>query len=520
MAFPNCASNSQVVALTLPHCSRFSARPNACQFDHLPLQQQGNKPRNKLHWGFSDMDWANERFNQITTDVQCADENSLIAAGSTEFQHQAQNLHGLLPQYYAGSEPGAVPAESSAYRYSTTILDDAHQSNKLLQARSRFGYLLNEAQSASTTVCTEPRYRSNQQTPPTVIDLPQSLAPLDHRLQSNVFSLEQPQFRLNDTFHNHLQSSAFLGLDDIFDDQQFSAPLENQPHIFNGQQSLHNQPQTNVFSLPQPQAGVDDSPHIFDDQQSFAPLDSQLQSGVLPVQSQSGLGNLPYIFNDQQSLHNQPHRSVFSLGQPQAGVDDFPHIINDQQSLHNQPHRSVFSLGQPQAGVDDFPHIFDDQQSLHNQPHRSVFSLPQPQAGADDIFNDQQSLHNQPHRSIFSLPQPQAGVDDFPHIFDDQQSFAPLDSQLQSGILPAQLQSGYFENLSHQQISAAFINSGSNTLSNPAHFPNEQSSSIVIPLTPASAEYHNTSTALVIQDPRKPSRQTSCIGCRVQKIKV
>jgi hypothetical protein len=334
------------------------------------------------------MDWANERFNQIIIDVQCADENSLIAAGSTEYQHPAQNLlvlHGLLPQSRAGSEPGAVPAESSACRFSTTILDDAHQSNELLQARSHFGNLPNKPQSASTAVCTEPQYRPNPQTPPTFIDLQndtfqnqQSLVPLDH--QSNVFSLGQPQFRLNDTFHNHLQSSVFSGLRD--------------------------------------------SPHIFDDQQSLAPLDSR--SDVSPAQSQPGLGNLPYIFDDQQSLQS----------------------------------------------------------------------------------------------SVFSLAQSQSCLGDSPHIFDDQQSLAPFASQLQSGVLPAQLQSGYFENLSQQQISAAFINSGGNILSNPAHFPNEQSSSIVIPLTPASAENHSTSTALVIQDLRKPSRQTSCIGCRVQKIKV
>jgi hypothetical protein len=57
---------------------------------------------------FSDIDWANKGFNQINTDVQPADENALIAASSTEFQHPAQNLNGLLPQY------------------STTILDAPH----------------------------------------------------------------------------------------------------------------------------------------------------------------------------------------------------------------------------------------------------------------------------------------------------------------------------------------------------------------------------------------------------------
>jgi hypothetical protein len=413
------------------------------------------------------MDWANERFNQITTDIQCADENSL---------HPAQNLHALLPQYCAGSGPGAVPAD--------TILDDAHQSNELLQARSHFGNLLNEPQSASTAVCTEPQYRPNPQTPPTFIDLQcdtfqnqQSLVPLDH--QSNVSSLGQPQFRLNDTFHNHLQSSAFSGLGDpphIFDDQESLAPLDSQ----------------NDISPAQSQLGLGNLPYIFDNQQSlqsnaFSGLDEQSldsQTDVLPAQSQSGLGNLPYIFDDQQSLYNQPQNSVFA--QPHVNLGDFPHIFDDQQSLASSASQLDILLVQPQSGLSDSPHIFDNQQSLYNQPQNSVFA------------------------------QPQGNLSDFPHIFDDQQSLAPFASQLQSGVLPAQLQSGHFENLSHQQFSAAFINSGGNILLNPAHFPNEQSSSIVIPLTPASAGYHNTSTALVIQDPRKLTRQTSCIGCRIQ----
>jgi hypothetical protein len=465
-----------------------SPRPNArpIRSSTASTAGQGNNQGTNFI-DFSDMGWGNEGFNQITTDVQSADEHSPIAAGSTEFQHPAQNLHGLLPPYRVGSEhvPGAVPVESSAY-YSTTVVDVAHQSSEFLPAQSHFGDFPNEQQSASAAVCTQPQHLSNQQVPPTFIDLQcdtfqnqQSIAHLDRRLQSNVFSLEQPQFCLNDTFHNHLQSSAFSALGD--------------------------------------------SPHIFDDQQSLAPLDSQLQSGVLPAQSQSGLGNLPYIFDDQQSLHNQPQSSVFALAQPQAVLGDFPHIFDDQQFLHNQPQSSVFALAQPQAVLGDSPHIFDDQQSLHNQPQSGVYALAQPQAGLGDsshifedqqslqaglgdslhIFEDQQSLHNQPQSSAFS------GLGDSPHIFDDQQYLAPFASQLQSGSFPAQ-----------SQFSAAFINSGSNILSSPTQFPNEQSSSIVIPLNPASAEYHNTSTALAIQDPRGLSRQTSCIGCRVQKIKV
>ena len=323
--------------------------------------------------GFSDMDWANEGFNQINTDVQPADENAHIAI-STEFQHLAQN--------------------------STTILDDAHQSNELLG--SHFGNLLNKPQSASAAVCTEPQYRSNRQTPINLhydtFQNQRSLAPLDHRLQSNV-SLEQPQFRLNNTFHNHVQSSAFSGLGD--------------------------------------------SPHIFDDQQSLTPLDND----VLLAQSQPGLGDLPYIFDDQQSLHNQPQSRVFSLAQSQSHLGDSPDIFDDE---------SLALLdSQLQTGV-----------------------LP---------------------------AQSQPGLGNLPYLFDDQQSLAPFAS---------------FDNLSHQQFSAAIITSGSTIPSNPVHFPNEQSSSIVIPLTPASAGYHNTSTALIIQDPRKLTRQTSCIGCRIQKIKV
>lgn len=225
------------------------------------------------------MDWANEGFNQINTDVQPADENALIAA-----------LHGLLPQY------------------SITTLDDAHQSNEHLG--SHFGNFLNEPRSASAAVRTESQYRSNQQTP---IDLQydtfqnqRSLALLDHRLQSNV-SLEKPQF----------QSSAFSGL---VDDQSL-APLDND------------------VSPAQSQPGLGDLPYIFD-HQSLALLDSQLQSGVLPAQSQPGLGNLPYIFNDQQSFtlfasfenlsHQQFSAAVINSG---STVSSNPaHFPNEQSS--------------------------------------------------------------------------------------------------------------------------------------------------------------------------------------------
>jgi hypothetical protein len=464
MAFPNRAANP-----------KFSHSRSLQQMDQAD-SQQGSAParfnqsnnQGTSFIGFSDMDWANEGFNQINTDVQPADEIAHIAI-STEFQHLVQN--------------------------STTILDDAHQSNELLG--SHFGNLLNKPRSASAAVCTEPQYRSNRQTP---IDLHYDtfqnqrslLAPLDHRLQSNV-SLEQPQFRLNDPFHNHVQSSAFSGLGD--------------------------------------------SPHIFDDQQSLTPLDND----VLLAQSQPGLGNLPYLFDDQQSLHNQPQSRVFSLAQPQASLGDSPHVFDDQQSLHNQPQSKVFSLAQSQSRLGDSPDIFDDESlALLDSQLQSGVLPAQSQPGLGDlpyIFDDQQSLHNQPQSKVFSLAQSQSRLGDSPDIFDDE-SLAILDSQLQSGVLPAQSQPGLgnlpylfddqqslapfasFENLSHQQFSAAIITSGSTIPSNPVHFPNEQSSSIVIPLTPASAGYHNTSTALVVQDPRKLTRQTSCIGCRIQKIKV
>ncbi|KAH9203106.1 hypothetical protein DL95DRAFT_472696 [Leptodontidium sp. 2 PMI_412] len=147
------------------------------------------------------MVWGNEGFNQITTDVQFADEQSLIAAGSTEFQHPAQNLHGLLPPYRVGSEhvPGAVPVESSAY-YSTTVLDVAHQSNEFLLAQSHFGDFPNEQQSASAAVCTQPQHLSNQQVP---------------AARGNVFSPAQQQFEQPGDILNH-----------IFDNQ-FDNPLES-----------------------------------------------------------------------------------------------------------------------------------------------------------------------------------------------------------------------------------------------------------------------------------------------------
>ena len=50
--------------------------PTPAQFDHPPLQQQGNNQGTSFI-GFSDMDWANERFNQINTDVQSADRTLL-----------------------------------------------------------------------------------------------------------------------------------------------------------------------------------------------------------------------------------------------------------------------------------------------------------------------------------------------------------------------------------------------------------------------------------------------------------
>ena len=333
------------------------------------------------------MDWANEESNQINTDVQSADENSLIAAGSTEFQHPAPNLHDLSTQYFAGSNPGAVPIESSARCSCEHPREWCWNSDTLLQARSHF-VLLNELQSASTT--TEPQYQSNQRTHPNINELRYdalqnqgSHTLLNQRLQSNVFSLE-PQFCLNVTVHNHPQSSASSGLGDYS--------------------------------------------HIFDSQKSLPPLDSQ--SNVLLAESQPSLGNLPYLFDDRQPLHDQPQSSVFQA--------------------------------QPQTSLDRTPHILDDQ------------------------------------------------------------SVSLLASQLQSGVLPAQLQSGRFENLSPQKFSAAIINSRSNIPSNPVQFPNEQSCSIVIPLTPASAEYHNTSTtltALVAEGQKRIRRPISCIGCRIQRIK-
>lgn len=125
--------------------------PTPVQFDHLPLQQQGNDQRTRFI-DFSHMGWGNGGLNH---------EHSVIAAGPTEFQHPTQNLYGHLPQYCAGSghEPGAIQIESLAYSYSPAALDYAHQSNELLPARSHFQNLPNRPQSA---ICTEPQYRSNR----------------------------------------------------------------------------------------------------------------------------------------------------------------------------------------------------------------------------------------------------------------------------------------------------------------------------------------------------------------------
>jgi len=206
--------------------------------------------------------------------------------------------------------------------------------------------------------------------------------------------------------------------------------------------------------------------HTFDNQQSLADFDHCLQSNVFSVAN-----------------------NAFSPAQPQAEcLGTSSHIFDDQQflaTLDDQLQSNVFSVAQL---PDYLNHNQQSLASLDDQLQNRAI-LP-----ASHIFDDLQS------KSILPAS----------YMFDDQQSLATLNDQLQSRtILPAQPQSDYLRsNILQSQ-------------SNPEHVLNEQPSSIVIPLTPASAEYHNTDTALVIQDLGKLNRrQNPCIGCRLQKKKV
>jgi len=167
---------------------------------------------------------------------------SLIAAGSIEFQHPAQNLHGLLPPYRAGSEhvPAAVPA--------------GKQSNDFLRAQSHFGDFPSEQQSASAAFCTQPQHLSHQQVP---------------AARSNVFSPAQPPGDiLNHIFDN--ENRVILPAQPQQRDY-FNHTFDQQSQI-----ALDNQLQNNVLSTRLQSSHLDNT----FDQQSHTALNS---SGLLTL---------------------------------------------------------------------------------------------------------------------------------------------------------------------------------------------------------------------------------------------
>lgn len=95
-----------------------------------------------------------------------------------------------------------------------------------------------------------------------------------------------------------------------------------------------------------------------------------------------------------------------------------------------------------------------------------------------------------------------------------------LDNQLRTRVIsPAQPQQpDYFRRTFNQQSHIALDNQ---LQTRAIPLAQSQLDSIVMPLTSASAEYHNTSATLVIQDLENFSRQLdSYIGCQLHKKKV